>query len=60
MNSANGPVAFEVGDAPESSQAENVFSGEAIRTEHESSLRLDLPAYGVAGVRLLLAKVKTK
>ena len=58
MNSANGPATFEVRDVPESPRAENAFSGEAIQTAHGCPLRLDLPAYGVAGVRFLLADLE--
>ena len=56
VNSANGPAAFEVREVPESSRAEIAFNGEAIQIAHGSPLRLDLPAYGVAGVRFLLAE----
>jgi hypothetical protein len=56
VNSANGPAAFDVRDVPKSSRAEIAFNGEAIQIAHGSPLRLDLPAYGVAGVRFLLAE----
>jgi len=56
VNSANTPTAFAVSGLPEGLRAENAFSGEAIQVGHGRPLRLDLHAYGVAGVRFRLAE----
>lgn len=52
VNSANEPAAFTVAGWPPSSTAIDAFTDEAVRLPDEGPLRLDLPAYGVAAIRL--------
>lgn len=52
INSANDPAAFTVAGWPAGSAAVDAFTGEPVALPAASHLRLDLPAYGVAGIRL--------
>jgi hypothetical protein len=54
VNSANAPASFAISGWPKGARVENVFQSVAIETEEGSPRRLDLPAYGVIGVRFSL------
>jgi hypothetical protein len=51
VNSANEPAAFDVSGWPAGSNAAGAFDGSEIPLPASTPLRLDLPAYGVAGFR---------
>jgi nitroreductase len=55
INSANASAAFTVSGWPSGSGGEDAFTGKAIEGQNGSSRHLNLPAYGVAGLRFRLA-----
>jgi hypothetical protein len=56
VNSANAPAAFTVNDCPPDSGGEDAFTGKSLGDGGDRSRRLDLGAYGVAGLRFPLTE----
>jgi len=55
INSANASAAFTVSGWPSGFGGEDAFTGKAMENQNGSSRHLNLPAYGVAGLRFPLA-----
>lgn len=52
VNSANSTAAFEIAGWPKESRAVNAFNGLPIVLKSDAPLQVELPAYGVAAIRI--------